>query len=86
MLCLGLAYWWHGEQKYQAGRDSVAAELLSITKERDELRVKAEEKIIEERVVYRDRIKTIQKSPDTCVIPSDILRVLAEAGIYVGPL
>lgn len=60
------------------------AKELKLTRERDEARAKAENRIIEEKVIWRDRIQTIREVATDCVIPTDILRVHHEAGIYRG--
>lgn len=88
ILLLGVSIWYVHSQSYRAGvnaeRTEWQSQLLDVTRERDALRAKAENTIIEERVVYRDRIKTIQKSVNMCVIPPDILGVLADAGLYTA--
>lgn len=90
ILLLGFAFWYVHNESYTSGVNAERAkwqdERLALISERDKLRETAEREIVKDRVVYRDRIQTIEKSPDTCVIPADILRVLHESGIYVGPL
>ncbi len=90
ILLLGSAFWYTRTTSYQDGVNAERAkwqeQLLEAQRERDEWKAKAETVIVKDRVVWRDRIQTIEKSPDTCLIPDDILRVLADAGIYVGPL
>jgi hypothetical protein len=85
------AIWWHNskiESAYdngkQAGRDEVNARLLEASQERDRLRSENEALIGQSRIVYRDRIKTIERSVNNFVVPADIERVLCEAGVFTG--
>lgn len=70
----------------ETGIDHERAKRTEDAEKAGRQRAKAEIVIVKDRVVWRDRIQTIEKSADTCLIPADILRVLADAGIYVGPL
>lgn len=70
----------------QAERIERDAEILRLQNEIAAAKGLAEQKIIEERIVYRDRIKVVKQSVNECVIPADILRVLYDAGIYTGEL
>lgn len=78
---LGVYFW-----GVKNGKDSVNAERTEQAEETVEQRNEAEKVIVQERIVYRDRIQKIREVVTDCAIPPDILRVLADAGIYVGPL
>jgi hypothetical protein len=71
---------------YEAGatieRAKWQKEKIQLADKIGELKKLAETSIQKDRIVYRDRIKTIERVSDTCVIPPDILRVHADAGIY----
>lgn len=90
LLLLGFALCYLHKQSYQAGinaeRSRWQDEVIRLRKESDEYKFKAENQIIEERVVWRDRIRTIEKISDDCIASVDILRVLHESGIYTGPI
>lgn len=86
ILLLGFAFWYVHKQSYTSGVNAERTKWQDIALDTAKKRAKAENRVIEDRVVWRDRIQTIEKSPDTCVIPADILRVLHESGLYVGPL
>jgi hypothetical protein len=77
---------------YDAGGDAREAEVrleytketLKLVKERDEALARAETRIIEDRVIYRERVKTIQNSISNAAIPDDIERVLCDSGVFTG--
>lgn len=88
---IGGAVWWHNskiEAAYdngkQAGIDSVNARLLEASQERDRLRAENEALIGESRIIYKDRIKTIERSVNTFAVPPDIERVLCKSGVFTG--
>jgi hypothetical protein len=77
---------------YDAGGDARENQLvrewqakeLKLSAERDEWKQKAEAKINQDKVVWRDRIQTIEHIVNSCVIPADILRVHHDSGVYSG--
>lgn len=87
-LLLGLGFWYHGNQKYQSGVNAERAkwqsERLELIAQRDAALQKTESEIIKEKVIWRDRIQTIQVSTDNSGIPVDIERVLCESGVFIG--
>ena len=66
------------------GIDSVKADRAEAAEETVVQRNEAEKVIVQERVVYRDRIQKIREVVTDCVIPADILRVHHDTGIYRG--
>lgn len=49
-------------------------------------RVKAESQIIQEKVVWRDRIQKVREVVTDCDLPADLISVLRESGIFIGPV
>lgn len=84
ILLLGLAFWYHGNSNYQSGVNAERVRwqdqlLKDLTK-----RAKAEEEIVKERVVWRERKEKIIKVPVACVLPADLISLLREPGIFTG--
>lgn len=84
ILLLGLAFWYAFNLGEHSGtyteRSRWQDQLLKdLTK-----RAKAEEEIVKERVVWRDRKEKIIKVPVACVLPADLIGLLREPGIFTG--
>ena len=47
-------------------------------------RVKAESQIIQERIVYRDRIQKIREVVVECELPADLISLLRQSGVFSG--
>lgn len=88
ILLLGLAFWYTRTTSYQDGVNAERVrwqdEILKVEKERDEYRQKAESTIVGDRIIWRDRIRTIQKTEHNCDLPEPIIRVLCDSGTFSG--
>lgn len=47
-----------------------------------EAKVETENKIVEERIVYRDRIQKIREVVTDCTLPPDLISLLRESGVF----
>jgi len=64
------------------GVDSVKAGQTDKAVEVIENRTEAEKVIVQERVVYRDRIQKIREVVHQCDMPSDLVGLLRESGVF----
>jgi hypothetical protein len=65
------------------GVDSVKAEQTAKVEKVVENRAEAEKAIIQERVVYRDRIQKIREvTTNNCKLPDDLVGLLRESGVF----
>lgn len=95
ILLLGLAFWYHGNSNYQSGVNAERVRWQDQTKKRDDeiqrlqsellsRRNRAENEISKEAPKHAERKAGVLKVASDCVIPIDILRLHAEAGVYQG--
>ncbi len=64
------------------GIDSERAKRTEKAEEIVVAKVETENKIIEERVVYRDRIQKVREVVIDCTLPPDLISLLRESGIF----
>lgn len=73
ILLLGLWKFWDFAGDYR--ENQLKAQTLGT-------RVKAESQIIQERIVYRDRIQRIREVVVQCDLPADLISLLRESGVF----
>jgi len=66
------------------GIDSCKAERTDEAEQVVETRNEAEKVIVQERVVYRDRIQKIREVVHQCNIPADLIGLLRESRVFTG--
>ena len=84
ILLPGLVIWYVHNQSYQSGINAERVRWQDEFMETAKRRAKAEKQVVDQKPIWRDRIKTIQVVPDSCIIPDSILGVHRESGIYTG--
>jgi hypothetical protein len=55
---------------------------LALISERDKLREAAETLIAKDRIIYRDRIQKVREVVVDCTLPSDLIGLLRESGVF----
>ena len=81
ILLLLVGAFFYGQK---TGIDSVKADQTDKAVEVIENRTEAEKVIVQERVVYRDRIQKIREVVHKCDMPADLISVLRESGVFTG--
>jgi hypothetical protein len=81
---------WGVDSIYDAGGDAREDRLvrewqeekLALISERDKLREAAETLIAKDRIIYRDRIQKVREVVVDCTLPSDLIGLLRESGVF----
>ena len=84
ILLLGFAFWYVHNKSYQSGVNAERTKWQSQVVEAVDKRTEAEKVIVQERVVYRDRIQKIREVVTDCELPADLIGVLRESGVFTG--
>lgn len=81
---IGAIYDAGGDAREDQVKRAFAEEKARLLEELDEARSKAETRIIEDRIVYRDRIQKIREVVTDFELPADLIGVLRESGVFTG--
>jgi hypothetical protein len=73
-----------GDSREAKVRLEWATEKIQLADKIGELKQKAENQIIEDRIVYRDRIQKVREVVNDCVVPDSIVRLHHDSGVYSG--
>jgi hypothetical protein len=65
-----------------AGIDSERAKRTENAEATVKQKTETENKIVEERVVYRDRIQKVREVVVDCTLPADLIGLLRESGVF----
>jgi hypothetical protein len=84
ILLLGFAFWCVHKQSYNSGVNAERTKWQAQIVKESERKAKAENVITEQKVIWRDRVRTVERIVVDCQLPDNLVSVLRESGVFVG--